>query len=145
VKIIKRHAAAFLDLAQDLLARGNAVRFSAEGASMFPTICDGDPIVVEPVDPETIVVGDIVLYRQRGRAIVHRVAEIRTTPTAGVILVMRGDGKAESDAAVGAHQVLGKVMCIGALQDRLAAVPAWRRARAAFRHTRRRIVTYLSY
>lgn len=147
--MVKRHAATFLELATDLLVSGYAVRFAAEGTSMFPTIHNGDTIVVAPVDPARIVTGDIVLYRQVDRPIVHRVAEVRRTPDAAPVVVLRGDGKTDCDAAVELRHVLGKVVSMAARPER--EVPgrrgckSWGSLTTASRHVARRIVTFLSY
>ena len=52
----------FPDPMTELLRRGAYVRFRAIGASMQPTIEDGELITVAPVAPESVKRGDILLY-----------------------------------------------------------------------------------
>jgi hypothetical protein len=55
----------FAELTTDLLRQGCAVRFTATGGSMAPTVRDGETVRCEPVDPARVRPGDIVLYRLR--------------------------------------------------------------------------------
>jgi signal peptidase I len=146
--MVKRHAATFLQLASELLVSGYAVRFAVAGTSMFPTIHDGDTVVVAPVDPTRIASGDIVLYRQLDRPIVHRVREIRRSADSASVLVVRGDATAECDAAVGLQQVLGRVVAVGAGERLPTDSGRWvgrQPLQAAVRRMARRIVTSLSH
>jgi hypothetical protein len=43
---------------------------------MFPTIMANETIMVEPIDPETVRLADILLYRTNGQLIAHRVISI---------------------------------------------------------------------
>lgn len=47
------------------------------GNSMVPKIRSGDLCTVEPVDPASLVVGDIVLCKVRGNEYLHLVKAIR--------------------------------------------------------------------
>jgi hypothetical protein len=55
----------FPELTTDLLRQGCAVRFTATGGSMTPTVRDGDLVRCDPVDPTRVRPGDILLYRLR--------------------------------------------------------------------------------
>jgi len=63
----------FPDLMTELLRRGNRVRFRAIGASMQPTIEDGELIKVAPMAPESVKRGDILLYQSESGVHAHRV------------------------------------------------------------------------
>jgi hypothetical protein len=102
----------FVHVCEQLIREGCFVRFSAEGTSMRPTIQDGDAITVGPMGGRTIQRGDIVLYRQRDRPVVHRIVEVRRTAEARSLLVPRGDGKSACDAPIEPHQVIGRVVAI---------------------------------
>src|SRR3954465_11145691 len=93
---IKRDAALFVSMIERLLGSGHQVRFQAEGLSMLPTIRDGDTIVLAPSDRRAILPGDVVLYRQGVRAIVHRIVDVRGTQS-GITLVLGGDGNQPND------------------------------------------------
>jgi hypothetical protein len=66
----------FPDLITELLQDGYTVSFSAPGHSMFPTIMANETIMVEPIDPGTVKMGDIILYRTNNHLIAHRVVKI---------------------------------------------------------------------
>src|SRR5207244_13021319 len=68
--------AIFPDLTAELLRRGSCVRFRATGASMQPTIEDGEVITVAPVTPMAVKRGDILLYQNELGVFAHRVVRI---------------------------------------------------------------------
>src|SRR5437667_205988 len=67
----------FGQLVRDLEESGFGFRFQARGRSMLPTIRDGEILQVERVDPATLRVGDIVLFRSGGEFKAHRVIRNR--------------------------------------------------------------------
>ena len=57
---------------------GEAVRLPVRGYSMSPWLLDGrDTVILHPVDPAGIVVGDVILYRWKDAFLMHRVVEIK--------------------------------------------------------------------
>lgn len=57
---------------------GEAVRLPVRGYSMSPWLLDGrDTVILHPVDPAGIVVGDVILYRWKDAFLMHRVMEIK--------------------------------------------------------------------
>ena len=67
----------FPDIIAELLQDGYKVSFRAPGHSMFPTIMANETMIVEPIEPGTVKLGDIILYRTHGRLIAHRVICIK--------------------------------------------------------------------
>src|SRR5215468_6383310 len=59
------------------LGRGEAVRFRPRGNSMRGKVESGQLCTVEPVDPATLAVGDIVLCKVNGREYLHLVKAIQ--------------------------------------------------------------------
>jgi hypothetical protein len=119
----------FPELITELLQDGHKVSFCAPGHSMFPTIMANETIMVEPIEPRTVQLGDIILYRTNGRLIAHRVIGIYTPrpddslPVSDpdgrssilrhhCFFIFRGDACAVCDAPVTAGQVLGKVVSV---------------------------------
>jgi signal peptidase I len=103
----------FPDLTAELLRRGYQVRFRAVGASMQPTIEDGELITVAPVAATSIRRGDILLFQGKRGVIAHRV--VRITGSArreDVRYLLRGDASVSSDDPVGPAQVLGRVLAV---------------------------------
>lgn len=107
---LKQDTAAFLDVSEQLLSAGYRVRFRAHGASMRPTIRDGETVTVEGVDPAGVKPGDILLYSHKQRPFAHRVVQIHQDGGAVVGFVLRGDAKAECDEPVKPDQILGRVL-----------------------------------
>ena len=111
----------FFELITELLQEGYKVNFSAPGHSMFPTIMANETIMVEPIDPGTVRLRDIILYRTNGRLIAHRVIRIEKEKNGAVTefpsanrlqFVVRGDASRSCDDPVKAGQILGKVVSI---------------------------------
>ncbi|MBT8332282.1 MAG: S24/S26 family peptidase [Deltaproteobacteria bacterium] len=118
----------FPELISHLLAEGHAVRFSAPGDSMYPTICDGDIITVAPVKTASVATGDIILYRHKSGVAAHRVVRITkngrfhsgqvspepqtTDQSLQPCYILRGDAALVFDDPVLAAQVLGKVTLV---------------------------------
>ncbi|MFA6384831.1 MAG: hypothetical protein WCY10_05625 [Candidatus Omnitrophota bacterium] len=64
--------------------------FETSGFSMWPFLRRGDRIVVEEFDPARARPGDIVLYKEQGCQICHRLVEKKTVSGTRVFFV-RGD------------------------------------------------------
>jgi hypothetical protein len=58
------------------VAAGEVVRFRPRGSSMAPLIRSRQLVTVEPVDPATVKVGDIVLARVAGTIYLHLVSAV---------------------------------------------------------------------
>jgi signal peptidase I len=110
---LKHDTATFLDISGELLRAGYAVRFRAHGSSMRPAIRDGETITVESVETATVKPGDILFYRQRRRAVAHRVVSVTRQGDEVVEFIVQGDAKAACDAPVKPSQVLGRVLVEG--------------------------------
>jgi signal peptidase I len=106
----------FVQICSELLSQGHLVKFKAPGHSMYPTICDGDLITVEPKKPSDVCVGDIILYHHENGVVAHRVVNIKI-PQSSVLrpqhfLLLRGDAAMVFDDPVRADQILGKVTLV---------------------------------
>ena len=126
----------FIETSIELLRKGNHIKFSAPGDSMYPTICDGDVVTIVPVETESIANGDIILYRHTSGVAAHRVIRIEknkslhspdslsqssvlslpsrssTRAKAGphYLFFLRGDAAPAFDNPASAYNILGKVM-----------------------------------
>ena len=121
----------FNEITAELLRRGNRVRFRAAGASMQPTIEDGELITVAPVGPGSVKRGDILLYRSEQGVHAHRVVgRVKGTVTIdggdSPPYLLRGDASVSCDPPVQLEQVIGRVVAVQrggrnlALDSRLA-------------------------
>jgi hypothetical protein len=123
----------FRDLSAELLRQGKCIRFPALGRSMYPTIKENEVITVEPIEPSSINVGHIILYRQDRSVVAHRVARIIKTeppPQFSVDVehpsnnacplslvprhsfLLRDDTWGKQDVLVTGEQILGKVVSV---------------------------------
>ncbi|HVR40737.1 MAG TPA: S24/S26 family peptidase [Thermoanaerobaculia bacterium] len=93
----------------DLLAAGHAVRFRAEGDSMWPLIHSGDFLLVEPVNVRDLVRGDVVLALQDRGLTAHRVVHIARDAKNVMQITTRGDNAPKSDDSFEETRVLGLV------------------------------------
>jgi signal peptidase I len=104
--VTKNSSAVFDDMTQEILGRGNQLRFKAHGNSMFPFVRNGDCIIVKPETAGSVKVGDIILFRYPGGTyIVHRVIKKNGQTS----LLTRGDNMPGYDLPVPNECVLGKV------------------------------------
>jgi signal peptidase I len=71
----------FEKICTELLSEGKSVRFEAPGKSMYPVILDGETLIVEPVAPPAVEIGDIILYKSEEKLIAHRVISIKKFTT----------------------------------------------------------------
>jgi signal peptidase I len=83
---------------------------------MYPTICDGDLITVEPIKPSDVIVGEIILYRHENVVVAHRVVNIQapqsSAPSTQHLFLLIGDAAINDDDPVRGDQILGKVVSI---------------------------------
>lgn len=75
----------YFALVEERIAEGQPVTITLRGTSMQPTLCTGDTLLLEPVTLP-LEPGDIVLFRYRGRHLLHRIVAM----TDGRI-ALRGD------------------------------------------------------
>ena len=99
-------------MSQELLDRGGLLRFQAHGRSMHPFIKNGDIILVEPRNGNSVDVGDIIFYRRPdGSSAAHRLVKI-TGKKDGLTLITKGDSLKYLDTPVTSEQVMGRVITI---------------------------------
>ncbi|MGW6916986.1 S26 family signal peptidase [Kitasatospora sp. NPDC054939] len=65
-----------LDAVAARVAGGATVEFRPSGSSMVPLIRSRQSVVVAPVDPAKLMVGDIVLARVAGTVYLHLVSSV---------------------------------------------------------------------
>lgn len=68
-----------LDAVAGRVAGGATVEFKPSGSSMVPLIRSRQSVVVAPVDPAKLEVGDIVLARVSGMVYLHLVSSLDPT------------------------------------------------------------------
>ncbi len=92
-------------IAVPVLKQGGSISFIASGASMLPTLRDGDVLKVERVEPGSLSAGDIIMHGTgMGGAAVHRVRSVD-----GDAIRMVCDSRPWSTYTIGWDSVLGIV------------------------------------
>ena len=66
------------------------------GGSMEPSIHKGSLVIVEPVDPTTVQIGDVITFQQYGQTTTHRVTTIAQS-LAGHVFKTKGDANTVAD------------------------------------------------
>ena len=104
------------ELAMEVVRTFGRVRLRVMGTSMAPSLLPGDLISVQRAYLDEIAPGDIVMFAQRERLFVHRVAARSVLSTADgpeePCLITRGDRHRHDDPGVSASQLLGRVVSI---------------------------------
>jgi hypothetical protein len=96
------------ELAGEVLRSFGTLRFAATGWSMLPSVWPGETLVVEPVSPDEVRLGDVVLVGREGRLCAHRVVS-RVIDSESPQWITQGDGMAAPDRPVVADELLGRV------------------------------------
>jgi hypothetical protein len=104
-----RLAALKCELAGEVLRTFGELRFTATGWSMLPVIFPRDTLVVERVQPDNLVVGDVALVGRDGRLCAHRLVSM-VADAEFPKWITRGDGMPGPDRPVFANELLGRVV-----------------------------------
>lgn len=65
----------FFAAVEERIKAGNQVKITLVGTSMQPTLCEGDVLTLASLNGEPSV-GDVVLFRYRGRHLLHRIISV---------------------------------------------------------------------
>jgi signal peptidase I len=118
-------------ISRDVRNRGSAC-LRALGGSMFPWIRTGDLLFVRKCEFDAVSPGDVILFEQSDRFIVHRV--LRRVPSAlaerlaneDSVLVTKGDALDGEDLPVSASHFLGRVIRIHRRRSHIDLQSLWR-------------------
>src|SRR3954447_18764143 len=94
------------DFAKEALRRRETVQVKPRGHSMKGKVNDGDIVTLEPVNPEKLAVGDIVLVRVHGNDYLHLIKAI----DGGRFQI--GNNRGGINGWVGANGLFGKAIKI---------------------------------
>jgi hypothetical protein len=91
-----------------ILASGNCIELPATGYSMFPTLLDGYQVTVKPF-PEGVLPepGSVVVYKDNGIMVMHRLLEIADGDNGNLQFITRGDSRLEPDKPWAQKQFMG--------------------------------------
>ena len=110
----------FSAVVDSLIDAGLSVRFRAGGASMSPSIRDGEYVIVAPIDAARVSVGDVVFCQMRRGPIAHRVCAIDSRPHNERQFILYGDASLDGDLPVAAQQLRGRVVGVERDGERLS-------------------------
>ena len=111
----------FFSWLEEEIAQGKPVRFRLKGHSMFPLLRNGkDEVILEKCFPENLKPMDVVLFRYRGKHVLHRI--IRRE---GERLLIQGDGSIVAKEECTVDDVIGKVVQICRPSGKEIPVGSW--------------------
>ncbi|WP_243387922.1 signal peptidase I [Bacillus kexueae] len=85
--------------------------FIVQSPSMDPAIKPGSIAIIRPVEVDTLIVKDVVMYEHEGDTILHRIEHIRTE-SGNYIFKMKGDANEFTDFhEISEKEVKGKLVC----------------------------------
>jgi len=111
------------ELASEVLHSSGKLRLCVTGWSMLPTVWPGDTLVVEPVSPDQVRIGDVVVVARHGKLYEHRVVSITdTNDSRNRRWITRGDALPVPDRPVLENELLGRAAYL-IRAGRLIAIP----------------------
>jgi hypothetical protein len=96
-----QHHAICCELISDVVQGSGEVRLKLTGTSMMTSMWPGDVVSVSKVEDSELNVGQIVLYRDAGRLIAHRIVRMSDD-----WLITRGDSMSQCDCPVHRSDVI---------------------------------------
>ena len=102
----------FESLADEVLSKGDNLRFRARGISMQPFIRNGDILEIQPDGGGEFRTTDIVLCKSpKGHLVAHRVTGTEIEDGRGK-LIIQGDALGQPDGSIDPGEVLGRVVAV---------------------------------
>jgi len=97
-----------IELAREVIDRGDPLTVRSRGWSMGNTIPAGTRVHLQKPTPGSIARGDIVVYESGGRLVGHRVVE-KWRAAETIWFLTRGDGREMPDSPLNEGQILARV------------------------------------
>jgi ATP-binding cassette subfamily B protein len=97
-----------LDFAEALLEDNHHLSFSMRGNSMYPTLKAGDVGFVEKCSSVDLNIGDIIVFKQNGKLIAHRLISI-IVENEIQLFIAKGDKNSHPDKPFSIEALIGKV------------------------------------
>ncbi|MBX7218367.1 MAG: S24/S26 family peptidase [Blastocatellia bacterium] len=119
-----------LKIIQTEMARKRPFRLRLYGTSMHPTIRNGSWITIEPVGPEDMRAGDILLLASSSQtAMVHRLQRVERSETR-TLLYTQADAAEKLDIPVPLSHLVGRVSQIEHAGMQVDLTTWWQRVRS---------------
>jgi signal peptidase len=107
---------AWKTLVEEVVRSIAEVHLRVLGTSMVPAMFPGDLVSILRASLDEISLGEVVLFLQNGRMLVHRVVGRNQVPAAGhpeePYLITRGDRLRHDDPTVSSREFLGRMVSI---------------------------------
>ena len=97
-----------LDFAEALLEDNHQLSFSMCGNSMYPTLKAGDVGIVKKCSIADLKIGDIIVFKQKGKLIAHRLISI-IAENESYLFVAKGDKNSHPDKPFTVEALVGTV------------------------------------
>lgn len=101
----------YTELTESLINGNRNIKIQVAGDSMSPILRTGDAIYVEPVRPEGLSIGEIVLCKTKGGMRAHRLVEIGYREGRYIFLT-KGDTFSFLDDPLGEGDIIGRVYAV---------------------------------
>ncbi len=112
----------FFEWVESEIAENRPVQFRLKGISMFPLLKDGKhQVIVHPCKAEELSSMDVILFRYKGKHLLHRILKIE-----GTKLMIQGDGSYVAKEQCTTEDVIGKVQTIIRPSGKHISVNSWR-------------------
>lgn len=98
----------WLQRLKERLASGEHVELTTEGHSMWPAFRAGQRVVIAPVVPTSLGIGDVVLVVAAQRLLLHRIIGLRPDS-----FLLKGDATPSPDGWCSSDRVIGVAPCDG--------------------------------
>lgn len=99
------------DMIMELMAKIGRVEIIVGGFSMFPLILPNSTVVVRPVCPSWIGIGDIIVIERNGRILCHKVKCVRKDDL-GLLFLTKGTLCSRPDPPSREKDIIGRVESI---------------------------------
>lgn len=99
-----------IEIVREAIAKGFSVRSKLVGESMLPCLTEKREIVIGPVNPKEIKIGDIVVFERDEHLVAHRV--IYKHKESKFSFITKGDSTFHIDPFVEEDDLVGKVIAV---------------------------------
>jgi ATP-binding cassette subfamily B protein len=96
------------NLAESILDEKHSLSYRLKGNSMYPTLKAGDVGKVDYCTPESLKIGDIVVFKTKGGLVGHRIINIKKKEQT-FIFTTKGDNSPRKDTPFSSEDLLGKI------------------------------------
>ena len=84
--------------------------WQGEGVSMEPTFYEGDFVITRDVPASDLEAGDVVLFQEGEKHVMHRIVSIEASAGGESTLITRGDNNPTDDPPVPQDALIGKLV-----------------------------------